>query len=421
MPLYEPAHVPLRAHVPGGAMRRACARPLLVESGAKWILPLLGPALLLAACARPTTTSIAEEHAPSALRAFDQEFLGWTDCFHVSSASLAVMRDDRLVLARGYGWRRAGERVDIWSLSKAITGVCIATLIRERKITLEDPIGPLLSPLYARYGTPADARFARITIADLLTHRGGWPRQPGGNGFAPGLPQLLQQRSVRSVSADALMTEILRFPLSRDPGVEYEYSNVGYLLLGQIIEVRTGQKYADACGGRVLARAGIRNAALDSTWGGVLHSAGGWSLSGPEYLAFLRLLRQRQPDVLPSEVRAWLTDPQGKWIDASGGRAYTLGVMLRMPARNLFHGGSWTWRQSGTRDGTIATKEGTWAVLASDGTAWFASFDTVNADENSDAIRALDATLWRAREAVSSWPERDLFAEFGVGPVTIND
>ena len=226
---------------------------MLVEGGAKWILPLLVPALLLAACARPTTTSIAEEHAPSALRAFDQEFLGWTDCFHVSSASLAVMRDDRLVLARGYGWRRAGERVDIWSLSKAITGVCIATLIRERKITLEDPIGPLLSPLYARYGTPADARFARITIADLLTHRGGWPRQPGGNGFAPGLPQLLQQRSVRSVSADALMTEILRFPLSRDPGVEYEYSNVGYLLLGQIIEVRTGQKYADACGGRVLA------------------------------------------------------------------------------------------------------------------------------------------------------------------------
>jgi hypothetical protein len=49
---------------------------MLVESGAKWILPLLVPALLLAACARPTATSTAEEHVPSALRAFDQEFLG---------------------------------------------------------------------------------------------------------------------------------------------------------------------------------------------------------------------------------------------------------------------------------------------------------------------------------------------------------
>ena len=311
--------------------------------------------------------------------------------------------------------------MDVWSLSKAITTVCIATLVREQKVALDDPIGSLLSPLYARYGKPVDERFARITVADLLIHRGGWPRRPGGNGFAPGLPQLLQQRSLRSVSAGALMPEILRFPLSRDPGVQYEYSNVGYLLLGQIIEVRTGQKYVDACGSRVLARAGIGKAQLDSIWGGVLHAAGGWSLSGPEYLAFLRLLRPRRPDLLSSDLRAWLTDPQGKWIDEGGRRAYTLGVMLRLPGRNLFHGGSWTWRQSGTPDGTITVKEGTWAVLAGDGTAWFASFDTVNSDENPDAMGALDATLWRARNAVSTWPDRDLFPQFGIGPVTIRD
>lgn len=217
------------------------------------------------------------------------------------------------------------------------------------------------------------------------------------------------------------MPGIFRFPLSRDPGAKYEYSNVGYLLLGQIIEVRTGQSYVDACVGRVLAKAGITHAVLDATWGRILHSAAGWSLSGPEYLAFLRLLRPRKPNLLPPGVRAWLTDSEGKWIDVGGRRAYTLGVMLRMPEKHLFHGGSWTWWQSGTPEGTITEKQGTWAALASDGTAWFASFDTVNADENADAVGALEATLWRARNAVSSWPDRDLFPGFGIGPVTISE
>jgi RimJ/RimL family protein N-acetyltransferase len=50
-------------------------------------------------------------------------------------------------------------------------------------------------------------------------------------------------------------------------------------------------------------------------------------------------------------------------------------------------------------------KEGTWAVLAGDGTAWFASFDTVNSDENADALRALNAALFRARSVVNLWPD----------------
>ena len=54
-----------------------------------------------------------------------------------------------------------------------------------------------------------------------------------------------------------------------------------------LIEIVTGQSYEEACGGAVLAPQGVRRATLDPEWA-VLGSFGGWSLSGPQYLAFLR-------------------------------------------------------------------------------------------------------------------------------------
>lgn len=404
MPLFIPvcriAFVTLVVGVLAGCLLTSCAAPALSPPG------------LVAA---------VEPSVPLALQPFEQEMRSWMDRFGVARATLAVMREDRLVFARGYGERHVGQRVDVWSLSKAITATCIATLVREHKLRLDDPIGHLLSPLYARYGKPADDRVQRVTIAEILTHRGGWSRRVDGNGFAPGLPDLLRRVSPRSATVQMLLPDIFRLRLSHEPGTQYEYSNVGYLLLGQIIEAATGEGYVEACGRRVLVKAGINAATLDATWGGLLHAAGGWSLSGPEYLAFLRLLRPRTPDLLSSELRAWLTDGTGKWIDERGRLAYTLGVLVRFPAVNLFHAGGWTWRQSNAAGGTIAVKEGTWAVLAGDGTAWAASFDTVNSDEDAEAIRILDLALWRARRVVATWPEGDLFASFGIGPVAVSD
>jgi CubicO group peptidase (beta-lactamase class C family) len=372
--------------------------------------------LLLASCSTAAPArAVADPVLPPALQPFEHEMRGWMDRFGVRRATLAVMREDRLVLARGYGGREAGERVDVWSLSKAVTGACIATLVRDGTLRLEDPIERHLTPLHARHGPFADERVARVTVADLLTHRGGWPRW--FTGFTSTMGDILRRLPPRATTADMLLPFILRARLAHEPSTRYEYSNTGYLLLGQVIEARAGERYVRACGRRVLARAGIGDARLDATWGGLLDSAGGWSLSAPEYLAFLRLLRPRTPDFLSPDVRAWLTDGTGKGLGDGGHLAYTLGVNVRLPAGNLFHSGSWTWRQPDGVEGRIAFKEGTWAVLAADGVAWMASFDTVTSSENADAIRALDAALWRARRAVSAWPEGDRFAALGIGPV----
>jgi CubicO group peptidase (beta-lactamase class C family) len=386
----------------------------VVSLTAFWRISCAAPAL-----ARSGLMAVAEPPVPLVLQPFEQEMRRWLERFGVAQATLAVMRDDRLVFARGYGERHGGQRVNVHSLSKAITAACIATLVRERKLRLDAPIGGLLSPLYARYGKPADDRVERVTVAELLTHRGGWSRRAGGNGWAPGLPDLLRHVAPHAATAHMLLPAIFRVRLAHEPGTQYEYSNIGYLLLGQIIEVVTGESYVKACGRRVLVPAGIKDAQRDATWGGLSHAAGGWWLSGPEYLAFLRLLRPRHPDFLSPELRAWLTDGTGKWIDERGGLADTLGVMVSFPAVNLFHGGAGQWRQSDAAGGPIALKEGTWAVLAGDGTAWVASFDTVTADEDPEAFDRLVRALWQARRAVATWPVGDLFASFGIGTVAV--
>jgi CubicO group peptidase (beta-lactamase class C family) len=84
---------------------------------------------------------------------FDDAMRTWRAAHGVSRASVAVMHDDRLVFAAGYGGRGANERVPVWSLSKAITALCIATLIRDGRLSFLDPIGRLLAPIFQNSAT----------------------------------------------------------------------------------------------------------------------------------------------------------------------------------------------------------------------------------------------------------------------------
>jgi CubicO group peptidase (beta-lactamase class C family) len=77
---------------------------------------------------------------------FDAAMRRWMTTHTVPRASVAVMRDGRLVFVSGYDGRNANERVPVWSLSKAITALCIASLIKEKRLGLGDPIGRPLAP-----------------------------------------------------------------------------------------------------------------------------------------------------------------------------------------------------------------------------------------------------------------------------------
>jgi CubicO group peptidase (beta-lactamase class C family) len=370
--------------------------------------------LALSACA-------THEGAPGSgsLDTFDRAMRDWMAAHHVSRGSVAVMRDDHLVFAAGYGGRRADERVPVWSMSKAITGVCIATLVQDGALRFDDPIGPWLARI-PRVAAPADPRLAQVTVGQLLTHRSGLPSVVGDNRFAPGMFQLLRQRRPTEATAAALMPSILRLHLAGVPGAEHHYSNTGYLLLGQIIEAATNQTYEAACGQRVLARAGISAPRLEAEWGRLLQASAGWALSGPEYLGFVRLLERRAHGLLSADTQRWARAPEGRWIDETHAFAYTLGIRLdvRTAGRlTIFHGGGWLWDQNDALGGAIHEKRGTWFVLTDDGVAWFASYDGVHIDTDPDAVNALHDALWHAHRRVFRWPSRDQFPAMGVQPL----
>lgn len=82
----------------------------------------------------------------------------WMAAHAVPRGSLAVTFDNRLVFVAGYGGRGVNERVPVWSLSKAITALCVASLIKDGRLRLDDPIGPHLARAFERFGKPADKR-----------------------------------------------------------------------------------------------------------------------------------------------------------------------------------------------------------------------------------------------------------------------
>jgi CubicO group peptidase (beta-lactamase class C family) len=380
-------------------------------------------ATLSMATSQAGAQTVEKQSHSSVATAFDKAMRDWMTEQKVSRASAAVMRNGRLVFAAGYGGRGANDRVAVWSLSKAITAVCAASLLREGRWHFDDPIGPLLAPTFRRFGEPADERLRQITVAQLITHRSGIPRAAfaGDNLFAPGLTELLRQLPSREVTVDMLMPRILKVPLARDPGAEFEYTNMGYLLLGQIIEALTGKSYEAACGERVLARAGIKHPSLDREWGGIFQAAGGWELSGPEYLGFARVLQSTESGMMGPEEFDFLRSAAAKWINPERTIAYSLGVFVQPVVggalQNIFHAGGHNWGQNDAADGAIDVNLGSSFVLASDGTAWFASYEGLNAGTHPQATSELDRAFFRARDSILEWPERDEFAAMGVGPI----
>src|SRR5262250_359123 len=86
----------------------------------------------------------AQAPLPDTVEAFERVFVAWAQKYGIAGGTLAVARDDRLMLIKGYGDRRGDDRVLLASLSKAITAVCVATLVQEGRLSFATPLGESL-------------------------------------------------------------------------------------------------------------------------------------------------------------------------------------------------------------------------------------------------------------------------------------
>lgn len=134
------------------------------------------------------------------------------------------------------------SRWDLASVTKAVVGLAVMSLVESGLLTLDDTIAEHL-PDYA--GTDK----AGLTVRQLLTHTSGIPGQ---------VPLYLQHPT-----RDALLAAIRELPLLSGPGPDVAYSSQGFIVLGLIAEMVTGQGLAELVQQRVCVPVGM----TDTTFG----------------------------------------------------------------------------------------------------------------------------------------------------------
>jgi len=172
--------------------------------------------------------------------------------FEVPGIGLAIVKDGRVVAAKGYGVRKLGEpaAVDartlfgIASNTKAFTATALGILIEDKKIASWDtPVGRVMP--WFQMSDPYVTR--EITVRDLLVHRSGLGLGAGDLLLWP--PSTYSRREI---------VERLRWiPLARSFRAAYAYDNMLYVAAGELIETASGMSWEDFIVERIFVKVGM--------------------------------------------------------------------------------------------------------------------------------------------------------------------
>lgn len=224
---------------------------------------------LLAAGFASAAIPISGRPVPT-MTAFDGLVTDFMEEWSVEAGVVGIMRQNRVVYLRGFGSMDPDTGVNMpenamirqASATKPATAAAIRMLAadgafgadglnrRAFRISINGVSNNGLLNI-TPWGSLVDTRLADITLNHLLGHRGGfYPRDPKIAG-GPGDPCFL----AREIAADMKIvsppsrTNTIRWMLGKalrhDPGDNFEYSNFGYLVLGEIIQSVSGSSYTD--------------------------------------------------------------------------------------------------------------------------------------------------------------------------------
>ena len=160
---------------------------------------------------------------------------------NIPGLSLAVLRHGNVIKTAGYGFSNIKNRTPatpetiykIASVSKQFVAAGILTLVQAGQLDLDDPI--------SKYLKDTPAAWNGITIRHLLTHTSGLVRE------SPGFDPFKVQPD------EAVIRAAYAVPLLSPPGAKWEYSNLGYFVLAEVIRVVTGRPWADYLNERIFS------------------------------------------------------------------------------------------------------------------------------------------------------------------------
>ncbi len=354
----------------------------------------------------------------------------WT----IEGASVAVARDGRLVFAKGFGFADSSagiitqpySKFRIASISKLVTAVAIMKLQEDGKLSVNDkvfgPDGILDDSCYY----PKDRRALSISVAHLLSHEGGWTQRWGDQMF---MPLVIANQMKVSMPVDT--KTIVRFALSKKlhftPGTGRSYSNLGYSILGLVIEKISGMPYEEYCRTQILEPLGIYDMMLAKNlpsekapfevtyyepagwplkpsiygtgelvpvrYGGndieALGGAGSWLATAPDLMRLLLAVDgfSTRNDFLSGESIRFMTDMNNNFAPVGWKSTVVNG----------------TWTRTGSFAGTAGMMK-----RQPDGISWVVLLNS-SAWNGPEIHPYIDRMMTRFISDVSEWPESDLF------------
>lgn len=176
----------------------------------------------------------------------------------VFSGAVLVAQNDKIIFEKAYGIADRSRnipntnktRFNLGSINKMFTAVAIAQLAEKGKISFNDPLIKYL-PDY-----PNKSIAEKVTIHQLLTHTSGLGTYFNDK-FRAG------KANVKSVKD--FFQFFVNDPLAFEPGTNWQYSNVGFILLGAVVEKVSGQDYYDYVKEHIYKPAGMNNTGFYGT------------------------------------------------------------------------------------------------------------------------------------------------------------
>lgn len=166
------------------------------------------------------------------------------------SGTVLVSQNGSVLLKKAYGladyeWgikNTVDTKFQLASVTKQFTATAILLLVEKGKLSLQDPLNTFF-PDYPK----ADS----VTVHMLLSHT---------SGLALGFKEL----ALSTISNEAAYAEIKKIPYEFSPGTKSAYSNIGYYLLGKIIEKVSGETYAVFLRKNIFDKVGMKNTGVSN-------------------------------------------------------------------------------------------------------------------------------------------------------------
>ena len=210
-------------------------------------------ALLLAATLLP---GVAAAQDASVIDDFSRRIAADVAEDGVGGITAAVFQGDQVLWAQGFGWADPANRVPAGvrtiyrtgSISKSMTGVLLADLAEDGIVTLDDALVDHL-PEAEGLGDPP-AGMAPITFRQMASHTAGLIREPELEGAAAGPIEDWGHKILASIPHTRFYTM---------PGTRYQYSNIGYGMLGYALQRAAGTSFMELVEDRMFEPLGMRS------------------------------------------------------------------------------------------------------------------------------------------------------------------